>query len=341
MRRKQWLVVAAFFAFTFVAVNQGGDIARFIADWELGSAETFGAEVPKRIDLAKLSEEERALYERIVAEAPERRIEPIDARVDSVWKAIPGLNGREVDIERTFTLARQQGVDKAIPFLYREIPVGITLEDLGAQPIYKGNPRKPMVSFMINVAWKEENIPAMLDILREEEVKATFFFLGSWLKDPEHMEIAKQIAEEGHELANHAYSHKDLSDLTNAQVRKELEETQMLLQEIGVEHNQLFAPPSGDFNENTVRVAHEMGLHTILWTIDTVDWKNPDPNSIVRKIGSRLEPGALILMHPTESARDALQGMIRAAKKKGLAVGTVSNTISPYRALSVETPPGF
>jgi len=341
VRRKQWLVVAAFFAFTFVAVNQGGDIARFIADWELGSAETFGAEVPKRIDLAKLSEEERALYERIVAEAPERRIEPIDARVDSVWKAIPGLNGREVDIERTFTLARQQGVDKAIPFLYREIPVGITLEDLGAQPIYKGNPRKPMVSFMINVAWKEENIPAMLDILREEEVKATFFFLGSWLKDPEHMEIAKQIAEEGHELANHAYSHKDLSDLTNAQVRKELEETQMLLQEIGVEHNQLFAPPSGDFNENTVRVAHEMGLHTILWTIDTVDWKNPDPNSIVRKIGSRLEPGALILMHPTESARDALQGMIRAAKKKGLAVGTVSNTISPYRALSVETPPGF
>jgi len=341
VRRKQWLVVAAFFAFTFVAVNQGGDIARFIADWELGSAETFGAEVPKRIDLAKLSEEERALYERIVAEAPERRIEPIDARVDSVWKAIPGLNGREVDIERTFTLARQQGVDKAIPFLYREIPVGITLEDLGAQPIYKGNPRKPMVSFMINVAWKEENIPAMLDILREEEVKATFFFLGSWLKDPEHMEIATQIAEEGHELANHAYSHKDLSDLTNAQVRKELEETQMLLQEIGVEHNQLFAPPSGDFNENTVRVAHEMGLHTILWTIDTVDWKNPDPNSIVRKIGSRLEPGALILMHPTESARDALQGMIRAAKKKGLAVGTVSNTISPYRALSVETPPGF
>jgi peptidoglycan/xylan/chitin deacetylase (PgdA/CDA1 family) len=94
----------------------------------------------------------------------------------------------------------------------------------------------------------------------------------------------------------------------------------------------LFAPPSGDFDQETVQIASEMGMKTILWTLDTVDWTNPGAARIIQKISSRVEPGSLILMHPTRSSSEALPEMIRSIKSKGLTLATVSELISPKRA---------
>jgi probable sporulation protein (polysaccharide deacetylase family) len=341
---KKGFVVIAFFSFVFMAINQSGSIAHYLAGVKRGSALSVEANQTSlddrgRIDPSSLNKEQRALYDRILQEAKTLRTEPIDAKLDPVWKAIPGMNGREVDVDRTFRLALEQKDTHSLPYVYRELPIQTTLDHLGPQPIYKGNPRKPMVSIMINVAWKEENIPGMLQTLKEEKVKATFFFLGTWLQA--HPDIAKKIAADGHELANHAYWHKTpLNQLSDAAVKKEMEDTQKLLAELGVE-NKLFSPPSGDYNMNTVRVAHELGLRTILWSLDTIDWKEPPSESIVRKVAARMEPGSLILMHPTVSASGALQGIIQEAKRKGLAIGTVSETISPERVPVVETQAGF
>ncbi|WP_309122978.1 polysaccharide deacetylase family protein [Paenibacillus sp.] len=340
---KKGFVVVAFFAFAFVAVSRSGTIAHQVAGLQPNPAAVVGESAGGTtfdVDPAKLDPERRALYDRVAAAAEKLRTEPIDAKEDPVWKAIPALNGREVDVDATFEAAVKNGGKEPIPFVFREIPAKVTLDDLGPLPIYKGNPRKPMVSLMINVAWKEENLPGMLKTLRDENVKATFFFLGSWLKT--HPEEAKRIAAEGHELANHAYWHKTpLSQLSDEAVRKEILDTQKLLKEtLGVEGT-LFAPPSGDFDANTVKVAHDLGLRTILWSLDTIDWKEPGAETIVRKVAARLEPGSLILMHPTESASGALRGMIQEAKRQGYALGTVSETISPSPALTVETPTGF
>jgi probable sporulation protein (polysaccharide deacetylase family) len=314
---KQTIVMFIFFIVVFLAINQSGSIAHYVAavKW-------------------KSTLDPSTLYERILIESEGERIEPINARVDPIWKAIPGLNGREVDIDQTYKLMVQQKTQTTIPFVYREISPQVQLKDLGAVPIYKGNPKKQMISLMINVAWEEENIPAMLAILREENVKATFFFLGSWLR--EHPDVAKLIASEGHECANHAYSHANMSGLSNQQARVELEQTQQLIKDIVGADNRLFAPPSGDYDENTVKVAHDLGLQTVLWTLDTVDWKEPPADTVVRKIASRLEAGSLILMHPTRSATGALRGIIREAKHKGLTIGTVSDLISPERVITVE-----
>jgi peptidoglycan/xylan/chitin deacetylase (PgdA/CDA1 family) len=120
--------------------------------------------------------------------------------------------------------------------------------------------------------------------------------------------------------------------------RAEIEKTETLLKEKLKVTNTLFAPPSGDYNQTTVDIAHELNLQTVLWTIDTVDWKDPSPEWIVRKISTRLEPGSLILMHPTSSSSQALKNMIQEITNKGYAVGTVSDLISPQRLDSVETP---
>jgi probable sporulation protein (polysaccharide deacetylase family) len=264
-------------------------------------------------------------------EAAKRRIAPADAVIDRVWKAIPGYNGREVDVKATYDKARTLGLlpDSAdFPWIYREISPAVALKDLPLQPIYRGNPAKPMVAMMINVAWGDEYLPSMLETMDAENVKATFFLDGSWLA--KHEDTAKLILAHGHELSNHAYSHPDMSRLDDARQRQEIGKTEALLKKIGV-RNVWFAPPSGDYDARTVRIAREFGLRTVLWTLDTLDWRKPPPASVVAKIHRRIGPGQLILMHPTAASRDALPGMIAAIKEKGYRLGTVSETLSPAR----------
>jgi probable sporulation protein (polysaccharide deacetylase family) len=275
------------------------------------------------------------LQEKIMVEAEKRKIAPIDATLDRVWKAIPGYNGVEVDIEKSLARTLEKQSPDQLHLIMKEVQPAIGLEQLGSHPIYKGNPKKPMVSLMINVAWGEQYLPKMLSILEKENVHATFFFDGSWLK--KNIPTAQTIKDKGHELSNHAYSHKNMSQISRDQAYSEIFKTQQLLEkELGVK-NVLFAPPSGDFNQATVDIARELKLKTILWTLDTVDWKKPAPSSIVQKITARIEPGSLILMHPTSSSSEALERMIKVIKNKGLQLGTVSEVISTDRVPKVES----
>jgi Predicted xylanase/chitin deacetylase len=298
-----------------------------------GDASTFIAQVKERDAVAAFGgaswseAEKRELYNKIVAESELRAIPPVNARIDRVWRAIPGYNGLAVDIERTYEAALR-APRGAIPYRYKEIEPSVKLEQLGPQPIYRGNPDKKMVSFMVNVAWGNEYLEPILSTFKRENVKATFFLDGTWLKN--NKELAARIAEEGHELSNHAYSHPDMASLTRAQQYAQISKTEELLKAMNVA-NKWFAPPSGSYNAATVQVAREQGLMTVLWTIDTVDWRNPPAEGVIRKIDAKLHPGALILMHPTATSRDALAGMIASAKAKGYAIGTVSETLSPAR----------
>ncbi|MBB6672863.1 polysaccharide deacetylase family protein [Cohnella nanjingensis] len=270
----------------------------------------------------------------IAGAADKRRIAPADAVVDRVWKAIPGYNGREADIQATYARAKAMGIrvggaEDGIPWVYRELPPEVGLSDLPPSPVYRGNPNKPMVGLMINVAWGDEYLRAMLDTLDEERTKATFFLDGSWLS--KNAETAKEILRRGHEVSNHAYTHKNMSTLSDARQREEIVRTETLLKDkLGVS-NKLFAPPSGDFDTRTVRIAAGLGLTTVLWTLDTIDWKLPPADGVVAKVAANAKSGTLILMHPTPTSKAALKGMIRAIRAKGLTPGTVSDTLSPRR----------
>ncbi|MFD0711323.1 polysaccharide deacetylase family protein [Paenibacillus sp. GCM10027626] len=275
------------------------------------------------------------LLQRIRREAIKLRIAPIDARVDRIWRAIPGYNGLEADVEKTYIAARNLPAEAPIPWVYREVTPKVSLDDLGREPIYRGNPQKKMAALMINVAWGNEFLPPMLQTLQEEKVKATFFLDGSWLK--KNADLARLIQADGHEISNHAYSHPDMKNLSRSAAYEQIAKTEALLKSTLSVSNRLFAPPSGSFNKMTVDVAAEQGLKTVLWTLDTVDWKHPPASSLVQKIKTRVEPGSLILMHPTDSSSEALKGMIQAIKNKGLALGTVSELLSPNRVEAVET----
>jgi probable sporulation protein (polysaccharide deacetylase family) len=284
---------------------------------------------PSPLSSIELERQTLELRSIITQHAKITNIASINAKIDPVWKAIPGYNGLEVDIEATLaqTLLRKERIPSE--YIYKEIEPSIQLEDLGVYPIYRGNSQKSMVSLMINVAWGNDYIPHMLEILKNEQVKATFFFDGTWLN--KHLDLAKKIAQDGHELSNHAYSHRNMSQLSQQKVMEEITKTQdILVNQLHVK-NHLFAPPSGDFNQQTIDIAKKMGLYTVLWTLDTVDWKNPGAEAIIQKINHQLVPGALILMHPTQSSSQALETMIQNIKQKNMFFGTVSELISSKR----------
>ena len=261
-------------------------------------------------------------------------VAPIDARIDRVWKDIPGLDGRMLDKQKTIKASQKKWRNSGeLIEIYRSLKPISSLATLPPAPIYRANPDKKMVSFMINVAWGNEHIPKILHTLRKERVKATFFLDGSWLS--KNSELALQILHEGHELSNHGYSHKNMSKLSREQATSEILRTEQLLKKLGVK-NHLFAPPSGDFDDETVEIARKHGLFTVLWTIDTVDWRRPPAKQLIQKVRAELTPGALILMHPTTSTRDALPELIKTVRGEGLELNTVSKTISSNRFDFVE-----
>jgi len=259
-----------------------------------------------------------------------REEEPVDARVDPVWKAIPGYNGRKVDIEATLRKMRDAKTPGPEHLVFREVPPAVSLEQLGAHPIYRGNPKKPAISFMVNVAWGNEYLDAILDTFDRHQVKTTFFLDGSWVK--RFPEAAKKIAARGHEIGNHAYSHPDMKTLGAERIHQEINRTQTVIRDTIGLTPRLFAPPSGSYSQKVVEIASDSyQLRTILWTADTVDWKNPPPAQVVSRVSKKLENGVLVLMHPTAASVGSLDQLLTIAKQKGLVPTTVSQVISSKR----------
>lgn len=206
------------------------------------------------------------------------------------------------------------------------IPFGSSVR-VSANPnvIYQGNTKNNKVSFMINVYWGTEYIEDMLDVLDLYKVKTTFFVGGSWLA--KNVEVAQEIYKRGHEIGNHGYNHKDHDKISEQQNYDEIHKTHLLVSaNLGVEIN-LFAPPSGAYNDVTVDVAMGLGYRTIMWTHDTIDWRDKDTDLIIKRATKNLSNGDLILMHPTKNTLEALSSILAYAENNGFCATTVSEVI--------------
>lgn len=192
---------------------------------------------------------------------------------------------------------------------------------------YNGDKSSKNVSLMINVYWGTEYLDQMLEILKENDVKTTFFIGGTWAVLNEDM--LQKIYQDGHEIANHGYHHKDHDKLDEKGNLDEISTTHTIVKELlNVEMN-LFAPPSGAYDKTTVSVASSLGYKTIMWTRDTVDWRDKDAELIYSRAIKNAGGGDLILMHPTEKTVEALPRIIDWFKQNGFNLTTVSQTIEP------------
>lgn len=190
---------------------------------------------------------------------------------------------------------------------------------------YNGNTEKNNVSFMVNVYWGTEYILDMLEVFDYYNVKTTFFVGGSWAD--KNIDLLKKIYNRGHEIGNHGYNHKDQDKLTEKQNIDEIGLNHKLISaNLGIEMN-LFAPPSGAYDDDLVNIATSLNYWTIMWTHDTIDWRDKDTNLITKRATENLSNGDLILMHPTKNTLEALSGILSYAQNNGFNATTVSNTI--------------
>ena len=191
---------------------------------------------------------------------------------------------------------------------------------------YAGNEDSNDVSVMINVYWGDEYIGDMLDILKEKNVKVTFFVGGTWVAKNE--EMLKRMVSEGHELGNHGYSHKDCNTLSKEQLVDEIKKTNDIVKSFTGVQMGLFMPPSGAYDSLTVEVANELGYKTIMWSKDTIDWRDQDKNLIFNRATQGIKGGDLILMHPTAQTLSALGEILDYYSENGFQVVPVSKNIS-------------
>lgn len=275
--------------------------------------------------------ESNSIYQQIKDKAKELNSPPKNAEIDPVWKATPGYNGLVVDMEASFKAMKKDNKFDGNKLVVKQIEPTVHLDNLPASPIYRGNPEKPMVTLLVNVAWGNEYLPEMLQTMRKNNVKSTFFLDGSWVK--KNPSLAKMIAEEKHEIGNHAYSHPDLKKMTNARIREELKQTNEVIHATLDLSPKWFAPPSGSYRNDVVQIASDLDMKTILWSVDTVDWRGPDPDEMVKRVLGKVHPGAMILMHPTESSSKGLEKLIKGIKEKGYSIGTVSDLMDEKRLL--------
>lgn len=201
--------------------------------------------------------------------------------------------------------------------------VAVSTDD---KPIYKGS-ANDKVSLMINVYWGTEYVDDMLATLKEKSVKTTFFVGGSWVRDNE--EVFRRIVSDGHEIGNHGFFHKDHDKINAARNREEISSAHNLVKELTGIEMRLFAPPSGAFNGVTLEIAKELGYTTIMWSKDTIDWRDKDEDLIYKRATKNAAGGDLVLMHPTKATAAVLGRIIDELAKEGLTVAPVSEVIKP------------
>jgi probable sporulation protein (polysaccharide deacetylase family) len=272
-----------------------------------------------------------SLYQKISKEASKYEIKPQDATIDKVWKKIPGYNGQKVDISASYNKMKKTGKFDAKNLVFKQTAPKVHLKDLPPSPIYRGNPDKPMVSFVINVAWGNEYLSEMLKTLKKHHVSASFFLEGNWVK--KNPDLAKMIVDAGQEVGNHSYTHPDMSRLSADRARAEMIKTNEVIEATTGKKCTLFAPPSGSYRDETVKIAQGLKMETVMWTVDTVDWQKPTPDVLIKRVMSKVGNGSLILMHPTASTAKALDQLITLIEKKHLKIGTVTELMDEQRIM--------
>jgi peptidoglycan/xylan/chitin deacetylase (PgdA/CDA1 family) len=135
----------------------------------------------------------------------------------------------------------------------------------------------------------------LLDVLARHEARATFFLIGRYVK--QRPDIVRQIAQAGHAIGNHTFTHPLLTFKSEAEIRRELTECRTAIAEAIGEHSNRFRPPFGGRRPAVLRIARELGLEPVMWNITGYDWNAPPAATIVRTISRRIRGGDVILLH--------------------------------------------
>ena len=191
--------------------------------------------------------------------------------------------------------------------------------------IYSGNKENPNVSIMINVYENTDIVLKMMEVLKSKNVTATFFVGGCWADDNE--KALNEMVKNGFEIGNHGYFHKDHAKLSYEKNVEEISFTEKIVNALCGYKTTLFAPPSGSFSNNTLNACCDLEYDVIMWSKDTIDWRDSDKKVIYSRATKNPTNGDLILMHPKTHTLEILPDVIDFYLNKGFNLVDVSKNI--------------
>ena len=187
---------------------------------------------------------------------------------------------------------------------------------------------RPIVALTFDDGPHPELTPQLLDILRQNGVRATFYVIGRNVAA--YPEIARRIVSEGHEIANHTYNHPALTSVGAAGLQRELASTTQIIEQTTGRRPTNMRPPYGAINDRVrAAILRDHGLDVIMWSCDPLDWKRPGAQVVRQRLVDGATPGGILLAHDIHPGTiEAVPGAIQDLKAKGYGFATVSQLLA-------------
>lgn len=193
-------------------------------------------------------------------------------------------------------------------------------------PIYAVETDEKKIAITFDAAYGSEETLEILNILKQKNIPATFFLVGFWVE--KYPDLVKELDNAGIEIGSHSNTHPYMSKLSADQIRVELETSKNLITNITGKPVTVFRPPYGDYNDTLLTVAEEVGLKTIQWSVDSLDWKGLTTSEMLARINPDIAPGGIILFHNnSDHIVEALPVIIDTLLEQGYSFSTISNLI--------------
>lgn len=162
-------------------------------------------------------------------------------------------------------------------------------------PIYSVEREDKKIAISFDCAWGTDHTDAILKALADANVRATFFMVEFWAE--KYPEYVKKIDEAGHEIGTHSSTHSYMSKLSEADIRNELKTSSEAITAVTGKPVEVFRAPYGDYDDLLIETAQSMGLYTIQWDVDSLDWKDLSASDITLRIVGKVKTGSIILCH--------------------------------------------
>lgn len=212
--------------------------------------------------------------------------------------------------------------------------LSIPIRVVDANPVISGPADRKLVALTFDDGPSAKFTPIILDVLRGNHARATFFVIGSRIgKFPG---LINEECREHHQVANHSFDHQIMTGFSDKRIHDELSHTQHAIEEVTrTQQPLMFRPPRGRINKRIVLVAEADHYTIVMWSVESGDWANPGVQAIVDTVLSHVKNGDIILFHDQGGNRrqtvDALKHIIPALQERGYSLVTVSDLIERRR----------
>lgn len=193
-------------------------------------------------------------------------------------------------------------------------------------PVYSVDTLLRETALTFNCAWDDKGTDELLGILRKENVKCTFFFVGTFAE--KYPEAVRKIHNEGHEIANHSMSHSDPVNQEFQETISDINSCNEVLYSLTGVMPTLYRAPSGSYDNKTLEAAGSLGMTAVQWDTDSIDWKDISSEKIISRVTRKVTNGSIVLFHlGKDNTLEALPDIIACLKKEGYSFAKVSDML--------------